>query len=149
MTSVAAIVQARLGSSRLPGKVLADLAGDTMLARVVQRLRAAKDARGRALEVHKIHQPGPLFMTAEEASGIDAHAGTHPRRAGDRLAASYVNFYIANKCVVMPLYEKRRDAAAMRTLKRLFPSREIVGVATREVLLGGGNIHCITQQVPR
>lgn len=114
-----------------------------------QRLRAAKDARGRALEVHKIHQPGPLFMTAQEASGIDAHAGTHPRRAGDRLAASYVNFYIANKCVVMPLYEKRRDAAAVRALKRLFPSREIVGVATREVLLGGGNIHCITQQVPR
>ena len=114
-----------------------------------QRLRRAKDARGRSLEVHKIHQPGPLFMTAEEASGIDAHAGTQPRRAGDRLAASYVNFYIANKCVVMPLYEKRRDAAAMRTLKRLFPSREILGVATREVLLGGGNIHCITQQVPR
>jgi len=114
-----------------------------------QRLRRAKDARGRSLEVHKIHQPGPLFMTAEEAAGIDVHAGTHPRRAGDRLAASYVNFYIANKRVVMPLYEKRRDAAAMRVLKRLFPSREIVGVATREVLLGGGNIHCITQQVPR
>jgi agmatine deiminase len=99
--------------------------------------------------VHKIHQPGPLFMTAEEAAGIDAHAGSHPRRAGDRLAASYVNFYIANKRVVMPQYEKRSDAAAMRVLKRLFPSREIVGVATREVLLGGGNIHCITQQVPR
>ena len=88
-------------------------------------------------------------MTAEEAAGIDAHTGSHPRRAGDRLAASYVNFYIANKSVVMPLYEKHRDAAAMRVLKRLFPSREIVGVATREVLLGGGNIHCITQQVPR
>ena len=111
-----------------------------------QRLRSAKDARSRRLTVHKIHQPGPLFMTAEEAAGIDAHAGSHPRRAGDRLAASYVNFYIANTRVVMPLYEKRRDAAAMRALKRLFPSREIVGVPTREVLLGGGNIHCITQQ---
>jgi agmatine deiminase len=114
-----------------------------------QRLRHAKDARGRRLEVHKIQQPGPLFMTAEEAAGIDAHAGSHPRRAGDRLAASYINFYVANKCVVMPLYEKRADAAAMRTLKRLFPTRRIVGVPTREVLLGGGNIHCITQQVPR
>jgi agmatine deiminase len=114
-----------------------------------QRLRHATDARGRRLEIHKIHQPGPLFMTAEEAAGIDPHAGSHPRRAGDRLAASYINFYVANKCVVMPLYEKRRDAAAMRTLKRLFPTRAVVGVATREVLLGGGNIHCITQQVPR
>jgi agmatine deiminase len=114
-----------------------------------QRLRHAEDARGRRLEVHKIHQPGPLFMTAEEAAGIDAHAGSHPRRAGDRLAASYINFYIANKCVVMPLYDKRSDAQAMRALKRLFPTRTVLGVPTREVLLGGGNIHCITQQVPR
>jgi agmatine deiminase len=114
----------------------------------LQRLRAARDARGRRLEIHKIHQPGPLYMTAEEAAGIDAHAGSHPRRAGDRLAASYINFYVANKRVVMPLYDKRRDAAAMRALGRLFRGRTVVGVATREILLGGGNIHCITQQVP-
>ena len=44
---------------------------------------------------------------------------------------------------------ERWDAAAARTLKRLFPSRKVIGVATREVLLGGGNIHCITQQVPQ
>jgi agmatine deiminase len=114
-----------------------------------QRLRRARDARGRTLTIHKIHQPGPLLMTAEEAAGIDVRPGTHPRRAGDRLPASYINFYIANKCVVMPHYDKRWDGAAMRTLKRLFPTREVLAVATREVLLGGGNIHCITQQVPR
>jgi agmatine deiminase len=114
-----------------------------------QRLRRARDARGRPLTIHKIHQPGPLYMTADEAAGIDVRAGSRPRHAGDRLPASYINFYVANKCVVMPLYDKRRDAAAARTLKRLFPTRKIVGVATREVLLGGGNIHCITQQVPR
>jgi agmatine deiminase len=114
-----------------------------------RRLRHATDARGRRLEIHKIHQPGPLFMTAAEAAGIDAHPGSHPRRAGDRLPASYINFYVANKCVVMPLYDKRRDAAAMRVLERLFPTRKVLGVATREILLGGGNIHCITQQVPR
>jgi agmatine deiminase len=115
----------------------------------LERLRRARDARGRALTIHKIHQPGPLYMTAEEAAGVDVRAGSRPRNAGDRLPASYINFYIANKCVVMPLYDKRRDAAAMRTLKRLFPTRKVVGIATREVLLGGGNIHCITQQVPR
>jgi agmatine deiminase len=114
-----------------------------------ERLRRARDARGRRLVIHKIHQPGPLFMTAEEAAGIDARSGSRARRAGDRLPASYINFYIANKLVVMPLYDKRWDGAAMRTLKRLFPTRKVVGVATREVLLGGGNIHCITQQVPR
>jgi agmatine deiminase len=88
-------------------------------------------------------------MTAEEAAGIDGHAGSHPRRAGDRLAASYINFYIANKCVVMPQYGERGDASAKLTLKRLFPARTVLGVPTREILLGGGNIHCITQQVPR
>ncbi len=113
-----------------------------------RRLRKARDARGRSLTIHKIHQPGPLFMTAEEASGVDARAGSRARRAGDRLPASYINFYVANRHVVMPLYDKRRDRAAMRQLARLFPTRRVVGVATREVLLGGGNIHCITQQVP-
>jgi agmatine deiminase len=113
------------------------------------RLRHARDARGRELTVHKIHQPGPMFMTAEEAGGIDAHAGTHVRRAGDRLPASYINFYVANRVVVMPQFDERWDGAAMRALKRLFPSRRVIKVATREVLLGGGNIHCITQQVPR
>ena len=113
------------------------------------RLQRANDARGRQLTVHKIHQPGPLYVSPEEASGIDSRASSRPRIAGERLPASYVNFYIANKCVVMPLFDKRYDAAAARTLKRLFPTRRVVGVATREVLLGGGNIHCITQQVPR
>ena len=77
------------------------------------RLSKARDARGRALTIHKIHQPGPLYMTAEEAAGIDQRAGSRPRKAGDRLPASYINFYIANKCVVMPLYDKRHDAAAI------------------------------------
>jgi len=117
-------------------------------ADALARLKLARDARGRRLEVHKIHQPGPLFMTAEEAAGIDVRAGTRQRRAGDRLPASYVNFYVANGSVIMPLYGERRDAAALRTIKKLFPSRRVVGVETREILLGGGNIHCITQQVP-
>ena len=138
-----------------PGHVLLTWTDDTQdpqyeISRdAFQRLKSAKDARGRALTIHKIHQPDPLFMTAAEVAGIDIRPGTHPRRAGDRLPASYVNFYIANRCVVMPLYERRRDAAAARTLKKLFPTRRLIGVNTREVLLGGGNIHCITQQVPR
>jgi len=113
-----------------------------------QRLRKARDARGRALTVHRIHQPDPVFITAAEAAGLDPREGTHPRRAGDRMPASYINFYVGNRVVVMPRYDKPRDRAAARILGRLFPGRRIMGVATREVLLGGGNIHCITQQVP-
>jgi agmatine deiminase len=114
-----------------------------------ERLKAARDARGRRLEVHKLAQPGPLQMTSAEAEGIDAADSAQPRQAGARLAGSYVNFYIGSRRVVMPLLDAKRDGAALRKLKRLFPGREVVGVPGREILLGGGNIHCITQQVPK
>jgi agmatine deiminase len=112
------------------------------------RLTEARDARGRRLKIHKLPQPGPLKRTAAEAAGVDALDGTKVRKGGDRLAASYVNFYIGNKTVVMPLLDGRHDRAAMTALRRIFPGRRVVGVPAREILLGGGNIHCITQQVP-
>lgn len=112
------------------------------------RLQAARDARGRRLIIHKLQQPGPLRMTAAEARGVEHRKGSKPRRAGERLAASYVNFYIANRAIVMPLLDPSRDGAAMARLKKLFPRRRVIGVPAREILLGGGNIHCITQQVP-
>jgi len=114
-----------------------------------RRLEAATDARGRSLEVHLLHQPGPLHMTEAEARGRDHVDGTLPRPAGDRMAASYVNFYLANDRVVLPLLNERRDDEAAVKLEELFPERRVVGVPAREILLGGGNIHCITQQVPR
>jgi agmatine deiminase len=113
-----------------------------------QRLQAATDARGRAIEVIRLPSPGPMTITAEEAAGVDAVAGTPPRRAGDRLAASYANFYIATKRIVYPLLDERYDEQAAEVLRGCFPDREVVGVPAREILLGGGNIHCITQQVP-
>jgi agmatine deiminase len=112
------------------------------------RLMDARDARGRRLKVHKLYMPGPLYMSRQEAAGVLTRAGAKPRRARERLAASYVNFYLANGGVVMPLLDPRSDKSALAKLRRLFPERRIVGVAAREILLGGGNIHCITQQVP-
>jgi len=113
-----------------------------------ERLHAARDARGRPLRVHKLEQPGPLRMTRREVDGIDSSGEFMPRHAGMRLAGSYVNFYIGNRHVVVPLLDARRDGVALRKIKRLFPGREVVGVPAREILLGGGNIHCMTQQVP-
>jgi agmatine deiminase len=109
----------------------------------------ARDARGRRLRIHKLMQPGPLYMSAEEEAGIEPSADCKRRRAGDRLAGSYVNFYIANRHVVMPLLDPRTDRAAKAALSKLFPRRKVIGVPSREILLGGGNIHCITQQQPR
>ena len=114
-----------------------------------QRLREARDARGRRFKVHRLPMPGPLQMSAVEAAGLVPRAGTKPRRAGERLAASYVNFYLANGGVVVPLLDPRLDARALEIIRGLFPQRRVVGVPARDILLGGGNIHCITQQIPR
>src|SRR4029079_16268524 len=115
----------------------------------LERLMAARDGRGRRVVVVTLPMPGPLRYTADETQGVQVRDRVRGRIAGMRLAASYVNFYIANGGIVMPLLDPRTDKAAAAKLKRAFPGRKVVGVPAREILLGGGNIHCITQQVPR
>ena len=113
-----------------------------------RRLARASDARGRELEVIRLPAPGPLRITEGEAAAVEHRAGTLPRRAGERMAASYANFFVASSRVVFPLLDERTDERAAEILGEAFPGREVVGVPGREILLGGGNVHCITQQVP-
>jgi agmatine deiminase len=87
-------------------------------------------------------------MSAREARGIESRPLIRPLRAGQRLAGSYVNFYLANGAVIAPLIDARHDAQALRRLRAVFPERRVIGVPARELLLGGGNIHCLTQQIP-
>ncbi len=138
-----------------PGEVVltwTDNKRDPQFARssdALRRLQQARDARGRKLKVHLLPQPGPLYLNETEADGLDVfNAGKH-RHAGDRLAASYVNFYIGNSVVVVPLLDPRHDRAVLARLRRLFPRRKVVGIAAREIVVGGGGIHCVTQQIPR
>ncbi len=112
-------------------------------------LMSQTDARGRHLEVHKIHQPDPILISVDEAEGVDLVAGSLPRQAGDRMAASYVNYYTCNGGAVVPLFGDSHDEPALTALQQLMPERKVVGVPAREILLGGGNIHCITQQQPK
>ena len=115
----------------------------------MERLESSRDSMGRKLAIHKIHQPEPVTLTSEEARGIQPVHGSKPRQAGDRMAASYVNFYLCNGGAIVPLFNDPHDRGAMDTLQNLMPDRKVVGVPAREILLGGGNIHCITQQQPR
>lgn len=111
-------------------------------------LQAATDARGRRLKVHRIHLPAPAMITKEESEGVVPVDGTYPRREGDRLAASYINFFFCNGGAVVPTFGDPMDVVALAQLQALLPERKVVGVYSREILLGGGNVHCITQQVP-
>jgi agmatine deiminase len=113
------------------------------------RLLAARDAKGRSLVVHRLPQPKPLHRAVREAATLVRHPGSKRRRAGERLGASYVNFFVGNGVVVMPLFGQPSDRRARRVLAALYPGRKVIGVRAREIVLGGGGIHCITLSEPR
>ena len=110
-------------------------------------LSQATDAKGRKLKVHKLcltQQPCLL----QGAATLDAVEGTIPREDGEVAIASYMNLLIVNGGVILPQYGDANDALAVQQVQAMFPDRRVVGVQTREVAFGGGNIHCITQQQP-
>lgn len=65
---------------------------------------------------------------------------------GQCLPASYANFYIANGLVIVPMFNDANDRVALNTLAKLFPGRDVVGIACRDLVLGLGTLHCMTQQ---
>ncbi|KAL0342383.1 UNVERIFIED_CONTAM: Agmatine deiminase [Sesamum calycinum] len=139
-----------------PGVVLlswTDDKSDPQYERSVEALSiltSATDAKGRKLEIIKLHVPGPLYLTDEEVAGLQQDGDAKARIPGTRLAASYINFYLANRAVITPQFgDKKWDDEAVRVLSSAFPDYEIVRIeGAREIVLGGGNIHCITQQQP-
>lgn len=113
-----------------------------------KRLSQMTDAKGCQLKVHKLTCP-VNNVTIKKEFKIDTVEGTLPREDGDICIASYMNFLITNKGVLVPQYGDGNDALALKQVQEMFPDREIVGVNTVEVVYGGGNIHCITQQQPK
>jgi len=96
----------------------------------LQLLKSMKDQDGKPLRVETLPMPAPVYFD------------------GQRLPASYANFYIANKLVLVPVFNDANDRVALTTLARLFPEREVVGIYCRDLVLGLGTIHCMTQQLP-
>jgi agmatine deiminase len=94
------------------------------------RLQKMKDQDGGALQVEILPLPKVV------------------RFDGQRLPASYANFYIANGLVIVPTFNDANDRVALNTLARLFPGREVVGIHCRDLVLGLGTLHCMTQQEP-
>jgi agmatine deiminase len=96
----------------------------------LKRLRGMKDQDGKALDVVTLPMP--------KAVEFD----------GQRLPASYANFYIANGLVIVPTFNDANDRVALNTLAKAFPGREVVGIHCRDLVLGLGTLHCMTQQEP-
>ncbi len=113
-------------------------------------LERERDAKGRKIQVRKLPIPAvPVTVTEADLSGYVFEEGEDVREPGERLAASYVNFYITNGGVLVPSFGDENDEKALEILAQAFPERQILPIPARDILLGGGNIHCITQQVPR
>ncbi len=115
-------------------------------------LESETDAKGRRFTVHKLPIPDvPVCVEESDMEGYVFEAGEDTREVGERLAASYVNFYFANNSVILPQFggeNTESDQRAAEILQKLCPDRRIVKIPAREIIVGGGNIHCITQQIP-
>ena len=115
-------------------------------------LESVTDAKGRKLTVHKLPVPAqPVLVEERDLANFEFEEGEDTREAGERLAASYVNFYVLNGAVLVPSFggeNEESDRKAVEILSALFPERQVIGISARAILLGGGNIHCITQQIP-
>lgn len=97
-----------------------------------QRLDRVRDQAGRPFTIVELPMPRPVV------------------HEGMRLPATYVNFYFVNGALLVPTFgDRERDGAALRTLRRVLPDREVVGVDCRALIWGLGAIHCLTQQQPR
>lgn len=111
-------------------------------------LQKETDARGREFRIHKLPIPKkPVCITKEELEGFVFEEGEDYREEGERLAASYVNFYISNGGIILPQFGDENDEVAVKILSELFPERKVYPIYARPVIVGGGNIHCITQQI--
>ena len=94
------------------------------------RLKQMRDLRGQPLRVVPIPMPRPVFFD------------------GQRLPASYLNFYVGNHRVLVPTFNDPNDRIALGRLAMLFPTREVVGIHAGDLILGLGALHCVTQQEP-
>lgn len=95
-----------------------------------ERLKKCTDLEGRPLQIIRLPMPEPVYFE------------------GERLPASYANFYIANSVVLVPIYRSSRDRIALDLLQECFPDRKVVGIDCSDLIWGLGAIHCITHEEP-
>lgn len=112
-------------------------------------LKSSTDENGNHFKVIKIVHPQPIYSSVEESKGIrKSNKNAIARPANNRLAASYINYYQGDKFVIVPKFGVPEDSIAYKQIKELYPNKDVIQIKSKEILLGGGNIHCITMQIP-
>ncbi len=112
-------------------------------------LSSVTDSKGRSLAIIKMPLPKPMYMSKDEANQLTISPNAINRLEGRRLAGSYVNFYMGEKFIILPQFGCDEDSKAVKILKDFYnDEKDIIPVQSKEILLGGGNIHCITKQIP-
>jgi len=106
---------------------------------------------GKKLNVFLINTPNPyLALTKEEANKILEGPNAKPRKEGDRLAGSYINFYMGHDFIILPKFNVKEDDEAYDILNNFYKgSKKIYQIESRDILVAGGNIHCVTMQVTK
>ena len=112
-------------------------------------LENATDAEGNRYDIVGLPLPKPLYLQPEEEIGLEKNERAVDRRAGRRLAASYCNLYQGEDFVIVPKFNVEEDEQAYRILSDFYKGKKkVIQIYSREILLGGGNIHCVTKEIP-
>ncbi len=115
----------------------------------IRVLENETDAEGNRYDIVRIPVPKPLYLQAEEEIGLEKNDEAVERKAGRRLAGSYCNLYQGEDFVIVPKFNVEEDETAYKILSDFYRGKKkVIQIYSREILLGGGNIHCVTKEIP-
>ena len=111
------------------------------------RLSSERDAQGEKIEIIKIPLPSVFYRSEEDCEGIELSEQSKNRLENEPIQPSYINFIFARGCVVVPTFFDENDGKVLQIFKDFFKDREVLPFPAREIVLGGGGLHCITKNI--
>ena len=108
-------------------------------------LKSIEASAGKKYDIIKIPLPSSFVRTEEDCEGLEYHDGSKPRLPGEVIQPSYINFIFANGAVIVPTFDDPMDDEVKRIFESAMPGRRVIPFPAREVVLGGGGLHCITK----
>ena len=114
---------------------------------IEKTLLNARDVDGNAYKLIRLPLPDMYYRTKEDSDGIIDEDGSFPRKEGEPVLETYINFALVNGAVIVPTYGVERDKEALEIIAKAFPDRKVIAYNGREASLGGGGLHCLTKHI--